>query len=495
MKKNRMSRRDFLKTAAAGAAAAGLAGTLSKSFLKDMFPPVKAERIPINSAIIVGAGFAGLNAAMLLTEMGKEVTVLEKCHRPGGRCQTHTYPNGQHSTISFSEWFSRQVDRPVWDLVEKFRLTEDVLTFDWDNFYYWRDEYHFDVWKDLIPQLPWDDEGGAQDFREFEDEVWFQGYICEPWEGTDYENYDYTDFKDWMLWNKQGKPHHRSDVEEFVNMNMKAEFGGPSNEVSAGEGISYWWYWDYSTFYQLRQGNYHFIEELCARIPPGALHLNEPVYSVENTANGVRAETKEGTYTADVAIVAVDHTQVPNLVPELPSERIAALQTMGATKNIRPIAQFTERYWETKYGFWSWGGYTDHDVPKGGICCFHETNPQPGTQGIMSMYVNEPESTELWKTRKGIHVSQGAVNKLTDFMLNEMDKFWPGAHDYVIDESRLAFEFQPYGPQFKPRYVLDGTYVLNRQPIGKIYFAGDYVYGFGASPALESAKDAANNFT
>ena len=485
-----------MKTAGAGAAAAGLAGTLSKSFLKDLFPPVKAqEPIPIDSAIIIGSGFAGLTAAMELTEMGKEVTVLEKCHKPGGRCQTHTYPNGQHSTISFSEWFNRTVDGPVWDLVEKFRLTEDVLTFNWDSFFYWRDEYHFDVWKDLIPALPWDDPEGADDYWEFEDEVWFQGYISEPWEGTDYENYDYTDFEDWMLWNPQGKPHHRSDVTEFVDMCLSSEFGAPTSQGSAGEGMSYWWYWAFSAFYQLKQGNYHLIEQLMSRIPSGSVHLNEEVHSVENTANGVQVETDHATYTADVAIVCVDHTQVANIVPELPSERVAALESLGATKNIRPIAQFTERYWDTQHGFWTWGGYTDHDVPGGNICCFHETDPQPGTQGIMSMYINEPEASQLWKTRKGIHVSKGGVKDLTDFMLDEIDKFWPGAYDYVIDESRLCFEFQPYGPVFPPRYVLDGTYVLNRQPVGRIYFAGDYVYGFGASPAIESAQDAVDNFT
>ncbi len=41
-----------------------------------------------DDVIIVGAGLAGLYAAMLLAELGARVVVLEREHRPGGRCLT-----------------------------------------------------------------------------------------------------------------------------------------------------------------------------------------------------------------------------------------------------------------------------------------------------------------------------------------------------------------------------------------------------------------------
>jgi len=78
-----------LKTAGAGAAAAGLAGMAGKGLLEQMFPPgVQAakkppppEGIPIDSAIIIGAGPSGLTAASLLVDKGNTVTVIEACHR------------------------------------------------------------------------------------------------------------------------------------------------------------------------------------------------------------------------------------------------------------------------------------------------------------------------------------------------------------------------------------------------------------------------------
>ena len=38
--------------------------------------------------VIIGAGLSGMNAAMLLTELGAKVVVLESEPRPGGRCRT-----------------------------------------------------------------------------------------------------------------------------------------------------------------------------------------------------------------------------------------------------------------------------------------------------------------------------------------------------------------------------------------------------------------------
>lgn len=497
VKKRWMSRRDFLKAAAAGVVATGLAGVTSRAFLKDLFPPVKAqETLPIKNAIVIGSGFSGLTAAYLLSKMGKTVTVLEKCHKPGGRCQQHNYPDGSFVMIGYSEWFNKKVDPDVWWLLHELGLMGEYVAFPWDCFYYWRGKYNFDMWSKMLPKLPWDDAAGYNDFRSFSDEIWRSGApFGYGYDASDYVKYDYADFKDWILRKPDGTPHHRTDVEEFANLSLKAEFGGPSEWVSGGEGVDYWWYWEFSPFYELKQGNYGLIEGLTSRLPPRTVHLNEEVKSVENTATGVQVETSGGRYKADVAIVAVDHTQVASIVPELPTERRVALESMGATKNIRPIARFREKYWDTKYGMWGFGGYTDHGVTRGAHCVFHDTVNQAQPTGTMSFYINESEASDLWKPCRGIHVSRSAAEGLVDYMLDEMEKIWPRARDYYIDGSGMAFEWQPYGPLFKPRYVLDGTYANNRLPIGKIYFAGDYVYGFGGGAAIFSGREVVRNFT
>ena len=498
-KKKRISRRDFLKTTAAGTAAVGLAGATSRTFLRNLFGPVRAqEPIPINSAVIIGAGFGGLTAASLLTDMGKEVTVLESCHRPGGRCQTKTYPNGQYSTVAYMEWYDTDLEM-FWLLNYLGFKKTDYLAWPARTYYHWRDEYHFETgtWTQLINSLPWDSEEGPEDEFEFEDEIWMWGdTVTEPFDAPEstYQEWDYTDAESWML------GHHRPDVTEFWDINMRSEFGQHIYQQSCGMLYYSGYYWSESAAYQLKGGNYKFIESLMQRIPPGAVHLNETASSVENTATGVEVVADHATYTADVAIVSVPHTVVASIVPELPSDRVAALEALGNLKNIVALQQYDEKFWETTHGMTGWGGYSDHGVygttRPGSYCIDHETfNQYEQPTGILSQYINEPEVLGYWGKPKGIHAGKGTTSKVTDDMLDDIETYWPEVKNYLIDGSERAYLWAPYVPVFQPRYVLDGTYAKNRIPIGNIWFAADYVYDAGGNSAVMIAKDVVANFT
>ena len=72
---SRLTRRTFIAAAGAAAATANLTARAR----------VANERVDIT---IVGAGLAGMNAAMILTELGAKVVVLEASDRTGGRCLT-----------------------------------------------------------------------------------------------------------------------------------------------------------------------------------------------------------------------------------------------------------------------------------------------------------------------------------------------------------------------------------------------------------------------
>ena len=71
MNKNNISRRSVLKSAVALGAVGMAPGVLRAQNATDV--------------IIIGAGMAGLNAALLLEEFGASVTVLEGRSRIGGR--------------------------------------------------------------------------------------------------------------------------------------------------------------------------------------------------------------------------------------------------------------------------------------------------------------------------------------------------------------------------------------------------------------------------
>lgn len=75
-------RRSFLRTSALG----GLGLTLDPFGLDGLIAP--RREVPPARVAVVGAGLAGLAAALRLVEGGHEVIVLEASHRPGGRVRT-----------------------------------------------------------------------------------------------------------------------------------------------------------------------------------------------------------------------------------------------------------------------------------------------------------------------------------------------------------------------------------------------------------------------
>lgn len=57
--------------------------------------------------VVVGAGLAGLTAALELAEAGAAVTVLEAAERTGGRVCTHAFPTGRVAELG-AEWVRRR---------------------------------------------------------------------------------------------------------------------------------------------------------------------------------------------------------------------------------------------------------------------------------------------------------------------------------------------------------------------------------------------------
>jgi len=520
-----------LKTAAAGAAAAGVAGMAGKGLLGQMFPPgVQAAKkppppppIPIDSAIIVGAGAAGLTAAYMLSQIGKTVTVLEACHRPGGRIQTKHYPDGTYACVAYSETYGHGYDEETDWLLGELGLSNQTVSIPDISYYNWRDEYHYQTggWSTYLKELPWDDADGAAAFMESEDFFWYEDKNFDwPLDEYSYVNFDDTDWEDWMLWQThkktgQVKPNWRPDVAEMWDMSLRQECGVNAYAYSAGWGVLCGIYWDLPTFVQIKGGNFRIVEELVARLPAGSLKLSEPVTSVTETATGVQVESTKGTYNADVAIVCTQFGKVNGIVPELPSARAAindSLSPAAGCKNFIVMQQYSERFWETIHGVKGWGGYSDHGVSRnypdtkpGSYLVSNETVNEAGTIGILATYINEPEATPIYNANQdgitpgSIHVREPARSAITEIAIADIETYWPEVRNYVIPGSERVYLWDPYGPVYPVGHVVNGNYATLKTGIsdpyaGPIFFCGDYVEDFGVGDAILSVQNVVARF-
>jgi hypothetical protein len=488
-----------LKTAGAGAAAAGMAGMAGRDLLGQIFPrgvqaakkPPPEPKIPIDSAIIIGAGPAGLTAASLIADHGDTVTVIENCHRPGGRLQVGTFPNGQHFSAAGSEWFACDTEFK-WLVEDYLGFPKSAIgTWNADTYVWWKDTYCYcsGGWTGCVNTcLPLDDPGKFWDY-ETDSKKFYDCILTEPWDadgscylGSKKWPWDITDYQDYIT-----TKYDASMADMLGNVWFKAELGVPPTMASESIGnyCMAYWYWD--NCYSLKDGNYQIIEQLMSGLPAGSVKLNETVSSVTNTATGVQVETNKGTYTADIAIVAVPHTAVAGIVPELPTARVDALAAMHDTHNILAALQFTERFWDTQYGMKGWGGCADW------LTTTDATMFQTGAEGILECYILENESLGLWpSTVKGIHVTGADKDTIVDAILAKLDEFWPATQYY--NGNAKVHGWIPYVPNFPVGFVRDGTYVTLRDPIDRIEFGGEYTYGPGLKSAVHAAMDIADKY-
>lgn len=489
-----MDRRKFLKYIA-GAAAATV-GIVAGKYVYDIMSAPSTQEV-----VVIGAGLSGLTAAYLLTKEGKKVTVIEGCHRVGGRVGTYReWANGQYNDVGGEEIFNCDTDA-LW-LVNELGLSGKMRRFRDYATSFLKGQYTKPItWEKLLDLISWENKNTKSEYLDLLKRVtslsgpsytgrepWLYDYL-----GSNYLNLDEWSLKDWLL-EEQG---YGEELVWWIDVTMKAEFGTTSDEVSAGEGSDYLYYWWWSYLYHLKGGNDQIITELVNQLPPDTVMVESPVHSVANTANGVEVQYGDDEIiTADFAVVAAPHTKALNIVENLPDDKQTAMEKLISTRLVYPFQQYSEKFWQTTDNRWS-GDFLLTDLNPSWIV--HATALQDeetyGQKGILNHFVNQPEALELWSDDvkeingfRAVHVEDAEATRITNALLGDMENFWPEVNDFF--ESGLVYEYEYYGPARPPRYVLDGYYQKNREPFENIYFACDWTFGFGMDAAVASARHA-----
>ena len=444
----RTNRREFLKTL--GTAAAGTV----------LAPAVFSQRRQ-HSAVVIGAGFAGLAAAMKLKNAGWKVTVLEARDRIGGRVFSHKFKGTDLICELGAEWVGESHER-IKALCRDFNIPLQKHQF--EDF----------LLRDGRVYRPGQWSFSPQAKAAFEKLI--AGYDkLTPLQQRRLDRYDW--------WNYLEKIGFSQDDLLLRDLMDSTDFGESIRHVSAFAALAE--YAESSAHnemdYKMTGGNSRLAEEFAKRIDSSNIRLNSPVIEVKQFKGTVTVKTAVESLRCDAVICTVPTQSLLKIKfdPPLSAAQQSAAEQLTYARICKNSVLYDERFWKAE-NFSLVSDTTSHYY-------FHSTQNQPGRQGILTAY---------------------AIGEKADVLASQSDerrmKIVAGdLADFDKDAPRLARGIASYAWQRDP--FTDGAYALYRpgqwfglRPIlqrshGKVLFAGEHLadwQGF-MEGAVETGESAA----
>ena len=414
------SRRDFIRqsTLATGGV------LLSSSSFERFFIGKKPK------AIIIGAGFAGLAAALQLHKKNIDFVILEARNRIGGRVFSHTIDPAENLVIELgAEWVGNSHTR-VRELCDEFSLELQNNQFDthliYQGKYYGKNEWDYsDAWKTKFQSLlDGYDKMTQADKVKLDKTDWWRYLVNNGCEGRDLdlrELLDSTDFGETIR-----------NVSAFAALAEYAE-SSEKNEMDL----------------KIKGGNSMLAQKIADTIGPDKIKLHHRVQRVvQQSKGGVKVFCDGGeSFTADKIICTVPTFAAQRIKwePGLPAEQVNAMnQLQYARINKNPLL-FRERFWKDE----SFDMVTDQSPHY----FYHATKNQVSDKGVLISYtIGEKAAvvanqTDEWKAnmiQQTLQPHFGDVKSLIDKQANYYwgnDEFSRGA--YAIYGKGQWFTLQP----------------------------------------------------
>ena len=500
----RLSRRDLLK--GAGVVAAGLAvgGPIA---LAGRFPKADAAGAPRIG--IIGAGIAGLNAALTLQDAGYASTVFEASSRVGGRMHsnTTTWANGQTS-----EWCGELIDsghKTILGLVKRFGLkTVDLLAAQPKGS---QDTYFF-FGKYYLQKT------AAQDFQQVY-QVLKQQLKQAPFP-TLYNNYtafgyhlDHTSLYDWIEQYVPGG--HNSNMGQLLDVAYNIEYGRETNEQSSlnlvyllgfqpkAGGFSIFGASDER--YHIVGGNQQLPQAIASSLPAGAVKLNWRMVAIETNSDKTITVTfatpgGERQQTFDYVVLAIPFSVLRTLDYSragFNNLKKTAITQLGYGTNSKLQLQFDARYWN---GTGAWPGISDGNIYTdiGFQNTWDVTRGQPGKTGIIVDFTGGHVGASYKPNGPYTTSADPLTAHYAQAFVKQLEEVWPGAKQHYTGTATLSY---PTGdPNLLGSYScwLVGQYTLfsgyERVQQGHIHFAGEHCsisfQGFMEGGAQQGARAA-----
>lgn len=375
--------------------------------------------------VVIGAGAAGLMAALDLTAAGHDVEVIEARERVGGRAHTVRFPDGRFANAG-AEWINPE-HHEVLGLVERHGLGlrsgggfEALVV---------------DGWAQV------DEPGDAERVEEALEDL--EGRLTDlehPWEDPVARVMDRRSATDWM--DSAGlAPSERAWMTAYIRTEYMVEPEELSElalalaaELDSGD-----------TAYRIAGGTAELTDAMARELGEDRIRRGDPVRSVEHGQAGVVVRTGGHAVAADRAVIAVP-------LPAL--ERI----TLDPAVSVPSVHQGRGGKLLVPYGQRPDAGAGDRHVDHAGFQHVYDNAPddQPGAPGILTAYAYRPlPEREVLDTVGALFPELGVPDGAP------VAAWWS-------EEPETGCTYSALGPG-----DLDSLRRL-REPIGRLYLAGEH---------------------
>jgi len=499
----RLDRRTFLAGGAASLGAFALGPTLPAS-------GAQSPRIAI-----VGAGIAGLSAALLLQDHGLAATVFESSARVGGRM--HSLPDFWDDAQT-SEWCGELTDTAhttMHALTKRFGLRNvDVLAAQpagAEQTQFLEGKYYF-----------WDD--AERDFRPVYAELRRQ--LKTIGEITTWNSFtpharelDRMSAYEWVERYVPGG--HRSQLGQFLDISYLAEYGIDTRKQSAlnivyyigaqpgynpttAQGFSI--LGDSDQRFHIAGGNQQLPTLMAGALPDGGLRLRHRLSAIDRRSDGRVALTFEtpggGTHTeiVDKAIITPSFAVLRRIDLRragFDTRKMRAIETLGYGEHSKFVLQFDRRWWN-KRGSWGIGTgdiTTDLDI----VNAWEQSRGQAGKAGLIVQYA-AGEASRALNPPAPYMMSLGSqyIFDRAAHLVSQLDRVWPGIASHYTGKAALSHP--TLDPNFRGSYscwlVGQCTDFAGYEGVrqGNVLFAGEHCnvpyQGFMEGAAREGVRAA-----
>jgi monoamine oxidase len=498
----RFSRRAFV-TGASAALVPWLAGS----------PRLAARAAGAPRVAIVGAGIAGLTAALALHERGVAFTLFEAQLRVGGRMRSETAFWGNGQTSEYCGELLDSSHTAMRALAKRFGLAlTDVLAAepeDSEQTIFERGAYYRerDLWRDFRPV-----------YRTLAQQVRDAGPVTTYARSTAAGRaLDALSLRAWIERFVPGGV--RSNVGAYILLQYVAEYGIEADKQSSLNMV----YWlgrqpqyneatgEFTALgpsderFHIRGGNEQLPRAMAATLPNDALRLGHRLEAIARRSDGrVRLDfdTADGPHsvTVDQAIVTLPFSVLRDVDTSragFDARKRIAIAQLGYGEHSKLVVQFDERFWN---GRGAWPGRGSGDVTYDGAFSqtWETSRGQHGAAGMLADYAAAGESAAMHPPAAHTTSATAATARYAAAFVSELERVLPGARAHFTGKATLShptmdpFARGSYAGWLVGQYTRFAGYERVRQ--GNVHFAGEHcsveLQGFMEGAAREGARAA-----